>query len=54
MMEKESPGGLILRLMKSVCIGFVKLVAVLLAWLCKIIGCALLKISELTFKLVEK
>jgi len=53
-MNNSHTGNMLLQALRSLVIAILKVLALIFAWCCKIIGNILIKISELTFKLIGK
>ncbi len=53
-MSQHNQGNTLLHALWILVIAILKVIALVFAWCCKIIGLVFIKISELTFKLTEK
>jgi hypothetical protein len=54
MSNQSGHGNLLLKALKTLGIAILRVIALLFAWCCKIIGFVFTKLSELTFKLADK
>lgn len=53
-MSQPNQGNMLLQAFRTLGIAFLKVIALIFAWCCKLIGLGFIKLSELTFKLTEK
>ena len=53
-MGNSSHGNMLLQALRTLGLAVIKVIALLIAWTCKLFGLLFIKLSELTFKLSEK